>query len=173
MIRYFLIGMFVFLPTTSMAIPDDMEMVGEGKAKYLGMITVYDAALYTREKKAPADILSPEISRCLKLDYAVEVSAEEFIKAADTILHRQHDTDRLRRVKAEIDEMHRSYSRVAKGDNYTLCYDAAAQSTTLYRNRVLQVEIVSEEFAEIYFGIWLGPKEPLSDSLRNRLLGRK
>jgi hypothetical protein len=173
MMRYFLTAMLLFLPTTSMAIPDDMKMVGEGKAKYLGMITVYDAALYTREKRAPTDILSPEVSRCLKLDYAVEVSAEDFIKAADTILHRQHDKERLRRVEAEINELHRSYSKVAKGDNYTLCYDAAAKSTTLYRNRVLQVEIVSEEFAEIYFGIWLGPQEPLSDSLRNRLLGRE
>lgn len=170
--HYFFTAMLLFYATTSMAIPDDMEMVGEGKAKYLGMITVYDAALYTREKTAPADILSAEVSRCLKLDYAVEVSAEDFIKAADTILRRQHDDKRLRRVEAEIDALHGSYSKVAKGDNYILCYDATARSTTLYRNGVPQVEVVSEEFAEIYFGIWLGPEEPLSDSLRNRLLGR-
>jgi hypothetical protein len=173
MMRYFITALLLFVPMPSLAIPDDMEMVGEGKAKYLGMITVYDAALYTREKKGSADILSPEISRCLKLDYAVEVSAEDFIKAADTILQRQHDEERLRRIRAEIDTLHKSYSKVVKGDNYTLCYDAAAQTTTLYRNSVPRVEIVSEEFAEIYFGIWLGPKEPLSDSLRNRLLGRK
>lgn len=173
MARYLLTVLLLFLPITSMAIPDDMEMVGEGKAKYLGMITVYDAALYIRGKSVPADILSPEISRCLKLDYAVEVSAEDIVKAANTILYRQHDKDRLRRLEAEIDELHGSYGKVVKGDNYTLCYDAAVKSTTLYRNRVPQVEIVSEEFAEIYFGIWLGPKEPLSDKLRNSLLGRR
>lgn len=173
MMRYFLTAMLLFWPTISMAMLDDMEMVGEGKAKYLGLITVYDAALYTRGKRAPIDILSPEVSRCLKLDYAVEVSAEDFIKAADTILHRQHDKKRLRRVEAEIDELHGSYSKVAKGDNYTLCYDAAAKTTALYRNGVVEVEIVSEEFAEIYFGIWLGPQQPLSDSLRDRLLGRE
>jgi len=172
--RYLLTAMLlVFLPTISMAMSDDMEKVGEGKAKYLGLITVYDAALYTREKRAPGNILSPEVSRCLKLDYAVEVSAKDFIKAADTILLRQHDKKRLGRVEAEIDKLHRSYSKVAKGDNYTLCYDAAAKTTTLYRNGVSQVEIVSEEFAEIYFGIWLGPKQPLSDGLRDRLLGRE
>lgn len=173
MMHYFLTAMLVFLPTVTMAMADGMEKMGEGKAKYLGLITVYDAALYTREKKAPDNILSPEVSRCLKLDYAVEVSAEDFIKAANTILLRQHDKKRLRRVEAEIDKLHGSYSKVAEGDNYTLCYDAAAKATTLYRNGELQVEIVSEEFAEIYFGIWLGPQQPLSDSLRNRLLGRE
>lgn len=163
----------ILVPTTVMAIPGDMELVGTGKAKYLGIITVYDAALYVRNKEGLQDVLSPDTSRCLKLDYAVEVSAEDFIRAADTILRRQHDQDKLTRVEAEINKLHRSYSKVAKGDNYTLCYDSAAKATTLYRNNLPQVEIVSEEFAEVYFGIWLAAKDPLSDGLRNRLLGHK
>lgn len=167
-----LLLMAILVPTTVMAIPEDMELLGTGKAKYLGVITVYDAALFVRIKEGPQDILSPDTSRCLKLDYAVEVSSEDFIRAADTILRRQHDKDKLARVEAEINKLHRSYSKVAKGDNYTLCYDSAAKATTLYRNSLPQVEIVSEEFAEIYFGIWLGAKDPLSNGLRNRLLGR-
>jgi hypothetical protein len=167
-----LLLMAILLPKTVTAIPEDMELVGAGKAKYLGFITVYDAALYVRNKEAMEEILSPDTSRCLKLDYAVEVSPEDFIRAADTILKRQHDKDILTRVEPEINKLHRSYSKVAKGDNYTLCYDSAARATTLYRNSLPQVEIVSEEFAEIYFGIWLGAKDPLSDGLRNRLLGQ-
>lgn len=166
-----LLLMAILVPTTVMAIPEDMELSGTGKAKYLGVITVYDAALYVSNKGGREDILSPDTSRCLKLDYAVEVSPEDFIRAADTILRRQHDKDKLARVEAEINELHRSYRKVAKGDNYTLCYDSAAKATILYRNSLPQVEIVSEEFAEVYFGIWLGAKDPLSDGLRNRLLG--
>jgi hypothetical protein len=161
----------ILMPTTVMAISDDMELVGVGKAKYLGIITVYNAALYVQKNQGSENILSSDTSRCLKLDYAVEVSPEDFIRAADTILRRQHDTDKLTRFEAEINKLHRSYSKVAKGDNYTLCYDAAAKATTLYRNSLPQMEIISEEFAEIYFGIWLGAKDPLNDGLRNRLLG--
>lgn len=166
-----LLLMAILVPTTVMATPEDMELVGTGKAKYLGVITVYDAALYVRNKKGSEDILSADTSRCLKLDYAVEVSPEDFIRAADTILRRQHDKDKLAGVEAEINKLHRSYSKVTKGDNYTLCYDSTAKATTLYRNNLPQVEIVSKEFAEVYFGIWLGAKDPLSDSLRDSLLG--
>ncbi|MBM9605318.1 chalcone isomerase family protein [Desulfopila inferna] len=164
--------MAILLPKTTMAIPVDMELVGAGKAKYLGFVTVYDAALYVRSKEGMEEILSPATSRCLKLDYEIEVSAEDFIRAADTILRRQHDEDKLSRVEAEINKLHRSYSNVGKGDNYTLCYDSTLKETILSRNGLPQVEIVSEEFAEVYFGIWLGPKDPLSDGLRNRLLGQ-
>lgn len=166
-----LLLMTILMPTTVMAIPEDMELLGTGKAKYLGVITVYDAALYVRNKEGSEDILSADTSRCLKLDYAVEVSAEDFIRAADTILRRQHKKDKLTRVEDEINKLHRSYTKVAKGDNYTLCYDSAAKATILYRNSVPQVEIVSKEFAEVYFGIWLGAKDPLSDGLRDSLLG--
>jgi hypothetical protein len=170
--RYVFAAILFLLPTASMAMLDDMELVGEGKAKYLGFITVYDAALYARGPIASGNILGPETSRCLKLDYAVTVSAEDFILAADTVLERQHDGGKLAAVAAEIDRLHRNYSEVGKGDTYALCYEAEDTTTTLYRNGEVQVEIVSADFAGIYFGIWLGPEEPLSDSLRNSLLGR-
>lgn len=167
-----LLLMTVLLPNTVMAIAGDMVLVGNGKARYLGVITVYDAALYVRNTEEVEDILSPDTSRCLKLDYAVEVTAGDFIRAADTILARQHDKERLNRVEDDIKKLHRSYSNVGKGDNYTLCYDSGAKATTLYLNGRLQVDIVSEEFAEIYFGIWLGAEKPLSEGLRQRLLGQ-
>lgn len=171
--RIVLVIAFMLWPTTLWAMMGGMKLVGEGRAKYLGLITVYDAALYIADPADGDAALNPDVSRCLKLDYAVAVSAGDFITAAGTILRRQHPEEKLAGLQAEIKLLHDGYSSVGKGDSYALCYQADSRTTTLYRNRTPQVEVVSAEFAEVYFGIWLGGNQPLDEGLRNNLLGRK
>jgi hypothetical protein len=85
-------------------------------------------------------------------------------------LARQHAPETLERVKSELERLHNAYREVGEGDSYSLCYDAETQTTTLSMNQEELISIASPEFAEIYFGIWLGSNGPLDEGLRNQLL---
>jgi len=158
-------------PTAGWATLAGMVPQGSGTARYLGLITVYRATLFAGADLEEANVLSPSISRCLKLQYEVSLKAEDFLLAADTVLARQHSADTLSRMRNDIERLHRSYTDVKAGDVYTMCYSASDQTTRLSLNGVEQVAVPSAEFASLYFGIWLGPEKPLDSRLRNDLLG--
>lgn len=147
-----------------------MYLRGQGGVKYLGFIKVYDAFLYTPKASDTANILAPEISKCLKLDYDVSLTPENFIEGANTVLARQHTKTTLRQIESEMAAMHKAYKPVKEGDNYLLCYDGERGVTTLLLNQVELVSVQSPEFGNIYLGIWLGPKDTIDDDLRDDLL---
>ena len=147
-----------------------LEKHGTGEFRYLGFIKVYEAELYVQTPAAAEEILDGKTSRCLKLQYSVALKADDFRKSAIKILSRQHSPETLERVKSEIERLHNAYREVGEGDSYSLCYDAENQTTTLSLNQQELVSIASPEFAEIYFGIWLGENEPLDEELRKQLL---
>jgi hypothetical protein len=149
-----------------------MQLQGRGAVRYLGLFKVYDAALYTPHPVPKEKILDATTSRCLKIDYAVALTAEDLVLGAETVLSRQNSPERVSQVRVEIDRLHSSYRDVGKGDSYSLCYEAASRNTTLLLNGQERVTITSADFAEIYFGIWLGPLAPIDGRLRDRLLTR-
>jgi hypothetical protein len=147
-----------------------MDLMGKGEVYYLGFIKVYDAWLFAKSATNREQIMDPETSRCLKLTYDVSLSVKDFVLGADTILARQHAPETLAKLRKEIDMLHAAYRDVAKGDSYYLCYDAPQQVTTLTLNDTQLVAVPSREFADVYFGIWLGAVKPLDEKLRDRLL---
>jgi hypothetical protein len=149
-----------------------MNLLGKGEVYYLGFIKVYDAALYADTESDSQEIMGPEISRCLKLTYDVSLSVKDFVLGAETILARQHTPEKIAELRKGIDMLHDAYRDVQKGDSYYLCYDAPGQLTTLTLNDSQLVAVPSKEFAEAYFGIWLGAVEPIDDKLRDRLMRR-
>lgn len=163
----------IFLTTSSFAAmfnPNDMVLRGQGEVRYLGFIKVYEASLYTGENVTRDTLLDASSSRCLKLTYDVDLTVEDFVKAAEKVLTEQHDEPVLDAVQKEIDLLHANYQRVKAGDIYTLCYEGPSQQTKLMLNNDVLITITSAEFARIYFGIWLGEKESLSEKLRENLL---
>lgn len=161
---------FIFFLATSAVASDGMTLRGKGVIKYLGFIEVYDAALYTRNPNDTANILDPEISKCLRLEYKVSLSPEDFITGAYTVLRRQHPPETLNRVEQEISALHEAYRPVGKGDQYQLCYDGEKKVTTLLLNRQELIAIESPEFGNIYLGIWLDSREPIDGKMRDSLL---
>lgn len=159
----------LFSPTAFGAV-SGMKLQSRAESKYLGFIKVYNASLYTRQTVSAENILAEETSRCLKLDYAVSIKAADFARGADAILSRQHDPATVAAVKAEIDKLHQAYRDVKKGDAYRLCYEAQSRDTTLFLNEEKLISITSAQFAEIYFGIWLGARAPIDENLRDKLL---
>jgi hypothetical protein len=167
-----LLGIF-FILSTAPATADPfagLELVGAGEVRYMGVIRVYRAELLAPAAVRTEDILAAASSFCLRLHYRVALAADDFIKAADTILARQHTQQTLDRLAPLITRLHQSYRDVKKGDYYGLCYNAAARSTDLVLNDEVLVSIDSAEFARIYSGIWLGEQQPLSTELRRQLL---
>lgn len=154
----------------SVADVSPMPLRGKGDLRYFGFIKVYDAYLYTPQPEDTGDILSAGVSKCLRLDYAVSLSSEDFIASADTILKKQHGPERLRLIQPQLNTFNSAYQAVKKGDQYRLCYDAATYETTLLLNDEPLVTIASAEFGSAYFGIWLGEKHPIDAGLRGRLL---
>jgi hypothetical protein len=147
-----------------------MNLLGKGEVYYLGFIKVYDAALYVNTKNDSQVVMDPETSRCLKLTYDVALTVKDFVLGAETVLARQHSPEGLSKLRKEIDMLHDAYRDVQKGDSYYLCYDAPQRLTTLTLNDTQLVAVPSTEFAEAYFGIWLGAVKPIDDKLRDRLL---
>jgi Chalcone isomerase-like len=160
----------ILSPVSSYASVSTMNLMGKGEVYYLGFIKVYDAWLYTKSATNSEEILHPETSRCLKLTYDVSLEVKDFVLGADTVLARQHPPETLAKLRKEIDMLHAAYRDVAKGDSYYLCYDAPQRLTTLTLNETQLVAVPSKEFADVYFGIWLGADKPIDEKLRDRLL---
>ena len=150
--------------------PTNLQLAGKGNGFYKGVIKVYQAELTVSPQASRQTVLSPDILRCLQLDYAVDLEADKFILAANTVLERQHSPATLQRVKPFIEQLHASYQDVRKGDRYRLCYNAVNQTTHLSLNNQTLVTLSSPEFAQVYFGIWLGEYQPLAQTLREELL---
>lgn len=152
------------------SIPSEMQKLGKGQAYYLKFIKVYDATLYWLENLEEKNILSSDVSKCLALEYSVDVEKNDFITAAKSVLSRQFSKEQLAAVDSEIEILHQGYRDVRDGDNYTLCYNSIEKVTSLSLNGIKLVAINSPAFAEIYFSIWLGKSNPLDENLRDNLL---
>jgi len=138
-------------------IPQNLRLSGQGDVHYLGFIKVYDAALFVPVMIEQNRLLDEKTSRCLKLDYAVPLSVDKISLAAKTVIKRQHGELVFKRIQQQYKQLHDSYRDVAKGDSYTLCYDAPSRVTSLYLNERLLVRLPrSSHFANIYMGMWLG-----------------
>jgi len=161
------------IPSVAIGSLDSMTLISKGEARYMGFIKVYEAHLYAFEKEDQARILSPEVSKCLKLNYEVGLKPKDFIAGANTVLDRQHPPEYLDLIKPHVDRLHSAYRAVDKGDFYLLCYDADSGLTTLSLNAEQLVSIDSGEFSTAYFGIWLSPDNPLSPALQKQLAGPK
>jgi hypothetical protein len=148
----------------------DMQKIGQGKVYYLGFIKVYDASLYSSELTEAKDVLSRDVSKCLHLEYTVDIDRNDFVKVANTVLNRQFSEEQLARVESDIESLHQGYRDVRDGDSYTLCYNSAEKVTSLSYNGEVLVSVDSPDFAEIYFSIWLGSSDPLDETLRDDLL---
>lgn len=149
---------------------DDLQRLGQGEVYYLGFIKVYDASLYSSELAEETDILSRDVSKCLHLEYTVDIGRDDFVKAANAVLSRQFSEEQLAWANSDIESLHQGYQDVRDGDSYTLCYNSSDKVTTLSYNGGVLVSVDSPNFAEIYFSIWLGRNDPLDESLRDDLL---
>jgi hypothetical protein len=170
-LRNTLLAALLLIPITGLAnVPAGLKPVGTGEAFYLKVIKVYDASLSVSSNASRDTVLDATVSRCLTLDYAVDLTADKFALAADTILKRQQNAATLQQLKPQLEQWHGAYQDVKLGDVYQMCYDAKQQASTLVLNAETLTTVKSAAFASVYFSIWLGEKQPIAQVLREELL---
>ncbi|UCF67701.1 MAG: chalcone isomerase family protein [Acidobacteriota bacterium] len=147
-----------------------LELKGTGLGRFAWVIKVCAAALYGPPEVPVEELPLSDVSKRLEIEYFVAVSRENFVEAAMRALIKQQSREDLAAMSRALDKLHALYSDVQAGDRYALSY-TPGQGLILELNGE-EVGRVREgaEFAQAYFGIWLGDK-PISNSLRRGLLG--
>ena len=146
-----------------------LRVHGMGLLRYRVVFRGYVAALYLPDG-IPGERALEDVPRRLELSYFWSIAGSDFARAANQLLARELTTTQLASLRPRIDDLHRSYKDVRPDDRYSLTY-LPSVGTELRLNDELLTTIPGNDFAEAYFGIWLG-KQPLDVELRDQLLGR-
>lgn len=145
-----------------------LRIQGLGLLRYRVIFRGYVAALYLPDGFSGRDALA-DVPRRLELSYFWSIAGEDFGDAANQLLARKYDAAALARLEPRVERLHRAYRDVRPGDRYALTY-VSGVGTELRLNDESLATIPGEDFAEAYFGIWLGD-QPLDEDLRDKLLG--
>lgn len=133
-----------------------LPLCGQGLLEWAGFLDIYTAAFYL---DAEALERWPAIkgSAALEILYDYGFKATELAEGADAILKKQLAPEALSSLTTQIGLLHGVYQDVEPGDRYRLSYTPEIGSR-LELNGKLLVTVPGEEFANAYFGIWLGDK---------------
>lgn len=134
-------------------------------------VDVYAAAFYSPADLSPRLALQQQASQRLELYYFREIARGDVIKAAWTVLERQHAPNELQRLRSQVDALHATFRDILPGDRYALNYSQQA-GLSLERNGRLVYHSTDAQLARAYLGIWLAP-DGLSDELRAQLLAER
>ena len=145
-----------------------LRVHGVGLLRYRIVFRGYVAALYLTEGVSGKDALT-DVPRRLELSYFWSIGGDDFGDAANQLLEREYASAELTLLKPRIDQLHKAYRDVSPGDRYALTYIPGI-GTELRLNDEPLVTVPGQDFAEAYFGIWLGD-QPLDEGLRDKLLG--
>lgn len=173
---------FIFLPALLLSSPSvakehdfpdvlnvdgqDLKQAGAG-GLYKWFIKGCDMALYVPVGTRRQDVLK-DVPKCLEFFYYHNIRADQFAYAAWHTLERNWKKETLDTNKSAIDKLHGIYRDVSKGDTYRLLYIPGA-GTKLFLNGKLLGTVEGNDFARIYYSVWLG-KEPISEKLKEHLL---
>ena len=141
---------------------------GPGPIRWKGLVRICDVALSLPDGTPGAGALA-DGPRRLAFHYHVSIRAAELAEAADHHLAENVPAAELARLRPRVDELHRLYRDVKKGDGYWLTY-VPGRGTELALNGTPLGVVEGADFAAAYFRIWLGER-PVSASLRRALLG--
>ena len=145
----------------------------KGEVRYMKFIKVYDISLHSPTEVSAKTILEPNVSKCLKLNYAVNLSADKLRLATEKILQRQHPSNYLNKIKQPLEQLQQAYRPIKKGDEYQLCYNGRTQMLRLDLNKKLLIEMRSVELAKAYMSIWLSHNKPISGPLYRQFFPQK
>lgn len=166
--KFLLILISVISSAQALSDPNKWPLHAIGEVRYLKFIKVYDASLYSPGKINANNVLNANVSKCLKLDYAIDLSVDKFRLVTEKILQQQHSQAFLTKIKQPLETLQQAYKPVKKGDIYRLCYNGKNKKLSLEHNQQQLVEIQSEELAKAYLGIWLSKNKPISMPLYNQ-----
>lgn len=134
---------------------------------------ITDVALYidpAQSLPASGDILDPEYTKYLTIEYGLSVSAERFEKMSRDLLEENWPAQTLAEHREGIDTFCGWLQAVEKGDRYAI-YWQPGRGLTLALNDKVQGSLASEQASAIVLSLWLG-RAAVSESQRDELLSR-
>lgn len=143
-----------------------LERQGVGRMRRF-FITGCDVALYT-QPGTTYEALFDGAPKALSFYYYVKISGEQFAKAADVTLRENIDDATYQRFAGSIAAMNGLYRDVESGDRYLLYY-LPGKGTVLELNGKEVGRVPGDDFADVYFRIWLGDK-PVDEKMNKAVL---
>lgn len=147
----------------------NLKKLGEYRYVYRFFFELYDAALFVAKDKTPEDVLQATVPFHLQFRYLRQIEKKIILQSADQMLEKNLSPDEGKQIEERVKRINQAYTTVRKGDQSSLTY-LPGTGTTLKINGKPKVTIEGEDFARLYFRIWLGP-QAISGSLRDHLLG--
>lgn len=148
-----------------------LSKIGEYRYLYRMFFKLYDAALYTLPGATAEDVLTAKTQFRLQFRYLREIEKAIILKSSEKMLHKNLSPAELQQISDRVNRINEACRTVDEGDHSSLTYQPGV-GTTLAINGEAQITIEGEDFARLYFKIWLG-QQPISQSLRQSLLGLK
>ena len=146
-------------------------LVKKGEHRYFHnmFFKIYDIALYTEESAKIKEVLDAKTIYRLEFRYLRKVDKSIILKSSVKMLAKNLDPEEHDRIKMRLNRLNTAYQTVENGDRSSLTYQPGI-GTTLNINGSPIVTIEGEDFARLYFAIWLG-ELPISKNLKRDLIG--
>jgi hypothetical protein len=158
-------------PATYQIGGNSFEKRGEYRYVYRVFFKLYDAALYVKPSASPQDIFDAKIPFHLSFHYLRTIEKSIILDSADKMLNRNLSDPELRTIADRVDKINAAYQTVENGDRSSLTYEPDVGTTLKINDRPV-ITIEGEDFAQLYFQIWLG-ENPISSSMKAVLIGEK
>ena len=134
--------------------------LGHGNYTRFGF-EIYQAHLYVDETKLIKKF-------AIILDYARQIQKDVLIKATIEQLEKLgYPTKKTLEWKSHLDKI---YPNINKGDQFAAIYSPTSGTTFIYGDKIVG-NVLDQDFAEAFFGIWLSSKTSAPE-LRSKLLAK-
>lgn len=147
-----------------------LKLSGVGELRYLGLIKIYNGALYLPAEINKRQVLD-DIPKRLEVRYVRSFKAKDFGPATIAGIKKNVDPETYARLESRIAYHNGLYEDIAPGDRVSLTYMPAV-GTQLEINGTTKGTIEGADFARALFSMWLG-EEPFDKSFKKALLGEK
>ncbi|MEN8829851.1 MAG: chalcone isomerase family protein [Lentimonas sp.] len=156
-------------PQTYQAAEPALERRGVYRYVYRVFFKLYDAALFAKKEVRAEEILNAKVPFHLEFRYLRTIDKTIILKTADKMLERNLTAAERELIAERVSQLNAAYQTVNKGESSSLTF-IPTQGTQLRINDKPIVTIPGDDFARLYFQIWLGEK-PISESMKEELIG--
>ena len=146
----------------------ELQLRGAAILRWAKFIDLYAGAFYLPDG-VEARNWHDDVSKHLELCYFRKIPAKGFVDASQKHLEGTLPAERLKSLQSRLDELYKLFRDVGPDDRYMLSYTPGS-GTVLSLNGEPLGAIPGADFAEAYFGIWLGDR-PLNEKFRDQVLG--
>lgn len=166
--KYLLAISLALLSTALHATP--WETVAADRFKLLWKELTYTQLQIDPRQAAPADynILAPDYSKQIIIEYALSVSAEKFRDLTQDSLDDSYSDSELAPYRDDIARFNSWYLGVEKGDRYQLRWQPEVGLELQHNDTVLGT-LSDPQAAQLILSVWLG-QAAVSESQRDRFL---